>query len=302
MKATSLMAAVLVMNSAVVLAEMPTCVVVVDPQSDQYYAGQFGGYYFSRELSRVAKQELEIALSRRGFQVLLNTEDVRPTQEELLLENSKWGQDGRGRNNIGYFTGADETFLVSAWTYGSRDADLRVRFENLSPSVRIAKLKVKTLIRRSLTKTREVPEIHEGFASKRIVKDVSLGIHSGNPWVRLASTAIEASLTSWQDAGRAATRGAIENALKGVRSPQVLAPTDPVSTAPRYIYLALRDYASEGDRFVIWRNNNRQIAEVVVEELLRDGRARCRVLHCSVNDLGKPGDKARTLTPTIPVE
>ena len=125
---TSLIVAVLIMSSAVVLAEMTTCVVVVDPQSDRYYAGPFGGYYFSHELSRVAKQELEIALSKRGFQVLLNTDEVGPTQDELRLENSEWGRYGRKRNDIGYFTGADETFYVSAFTYGGRDVDLRADF------------------------------------------------------------------------------------------------------------------------------------------------------------------------------
>ena len=157
------------------------------------------------------------------------------------------------------------------------------------------------LVRRTSTKTREVPEIYEGFASKRLVKEVSLGVYSGNPWVRLASTAIEVSLTNWQDAGRAATRGALENALRGVQSPQVLAPTSQVSTAPQYIYLALRGYVSEGDHFGIWRGNS-QIAEVSVENVLPDGRARCRVIRCSTSDIGKSGDTARPITPTIPVE
>ena len=300
MRYASLTAVLLLLCSGL-WAQQSTCVVVVDPQADQFYAGPFGGYYYSHELSRVAKQELEVALQRRGFLVLLSANEVGPTQDELSLENSEWGRYGSGRNDDGYFAGAAEMFYVSAFTYGGRDVGLSAQFREASPSVRLADLKVKVLIRRTNTRTREIPEIFEGYASKRIIRDVNLGVYSSNPWARLFCSAVEAGLTSWQDAGRSATRAALENALRGVQAPQVLGPTaGPAATVPRFIYLALREEVSEGDRFGIWRGNT-QIAEVAVEEILRDGRARARVIWTKVQDLGARGDTARPLAPTIPV-
>ena len=283
-------------------AERTTCVVVVDPQANTGYYGGGGGYYWSNELSVVAKQELEVTLKNRGFLVLLNANDVGPTQEEISLENSEWGKYGAGRNDKGYFSGAAEMFYVSAFTYGGRDMELSAQFSNISPSIRLADLKVKVIVRRTNTKTREVPEIVEGYGSKRIVKDVRIELHSSNPWLQLASKAIEASLTTWQDAGRAATRSAIENALKSVQAPQTLAATGSSAAAgPRFIYLALRGEAEVGDRFGIWRNGA-MIAEVAVETVTPDGRARCRVIRSQVSNLGSRGDVARPTTPTVPVE
>jgi len=278
-------------------------VVVVDPQAAAGYYGSYGGYngyYWSNELSVVAKQELEIALSRRGFTVLLNAGEVRPTQQELSLENSEWGRYGSGRNDIGYLSGADEMFYVSAFTYGKRDVELSAQFRNANPSIRLADLKVKVIVRRTSTRTREVPEIFEGYAMKRIVKAIQINAYSSNPWARLFSSAVEAGLTSWQDAGRSATRAALENALRGVQAPQVLAPTGPTVTTPKFLYLATRGKIEVGDRYGIWRNGA-QIAEVAVEQVLQDDRARCRVLWTKVHDLGIRGDVARPLTPTIPV-
>jgi len=309
----------LVVAASVTLAQSaPTCVVVVDPQAEYGYGG-YGGYdgsyYYSSQLSQIAKQELEAALSERGWLVLLNASDVGPTQEELLLENSEWGINGRNRQPIGDFTGATETFLVSAFTFGGRDFELAAWLDDAYPSVRLSDLRVKAIIRRSSTRTREVPAVYEGYGSKRIVKDVRLGIQSSrNFWgglVQLASQALEAGLTDWQDAGRAAARGAIENALRGIEAPRQLAPTtsssaftsaDAQTSTPRYIFLMLYGQeVSEGDRFGIWRDN-RQIAEVEVEFVRSDNRASCRVLRSSVPDLGRPGDSARSLTPTIPIE
>jgi len=294
----------LVLLCSGVFAQQSTCVVVVDPQAAAGYYGSYGGfagYFWSDELSEVAKQELEVALQRRGFLVLLNAGEVRPTQEELSLENSEWGRYGSGRNDFGYFAGAAEIFYVSAFTYGGRDVELSAQFREASPSVRLADLRVKVIVRRTNTKTREVPEIFEGEATKTLVKSVDVGVYSSNPWSRLFSSAIEAGLTSWQDAGRSATRAALENALRGVQAPQVLAPTAGPAAAPRFIYLALREEVSEGDRFGIWRGNT-QVAEVAVEEILHDGRARTRVIWTKVQDLGRPGDTARPQTPTISVE
>lgn len=289
-------------------ADPTTVVVVVDPQaqSSGFYSGGMGngnGYYWSDELSRVAMQELGVALSRRGFLVLLNAGEVEPTQEELRLENSEWGRFGRSRNDIGYFSGASESWYVSAYTVGGTDQEFQLALQNASPSARLSRLAVKVIVRRTNTKTREIPEILEGSASKTLIKDVNLQISSGNPWLRLASSFAEARLTSWSDAGRAATRVAIGVALRGVKAPQTLTPTSVPAgpTAPRFIYLALRGEVMIGDSFGIWRGN-RQIAEVVVEQALDDGRARCRVATSEVSDLGRPGDTARPLTPTIPIE
>jgi hypothetical protein len=165
----------------------------------------------------------------------------------------------------------------------------------------LADLKVKVIIRRSTTRTREIPEIYEGVASRTLIKDANLGVYSDNPWTRLAIRAVEARLTSWEDVGRSATRAALEAALGQMKAPLILGPTDGSPPAPQYLYLALgRERVLIEDHFGIWRSDA-MVAEVEVVELLRDGRARCLILHSSVADLGQPDDVARPLVPTIPV-
>jgi hypothetical protein len=191
-----------------------TAVVVVDPARTEDYGLGFGrGYYYCNDLSEVAKQEAEAALEKRGFNVLVSTQDVGPLTEELDLQNSEYGQYGEGRTPKGYFAGAENVFYVSAWVAGANElqvGDWRRQLE-------VSGLKVGVLLRQVDLRTRKQLLASAGIGSVNKISRVRipLGRDDWNP--------VEVELNSEQNLAREAVAKAA-SAAAGKFSPQA-APT-----------------------------------------------------------------------------
>lgn len=110
------MAAILVTGILAQTLETPepkprlTAIVVIDPEAKGYGNG-YG--YCDQELSRLAKQETEMELEKKGFRVLVSTQDLKSLMDELKLEQSEWSVQGENRQPIGFFTGVSRVFYVS---------------------------------------------------------------------------------------------------------------------------------------------------------------------------------------------
>ncbi|MCX6806600.1 MAG: M48 family metalloprotease [Candidatus Berkelbacteria bacterium] len=198
----------------------PTVVVVVDPEASDSYGYGFGrGYYYSEDLSRVAKKEAETALGNRGFSVLVSTQDVVPLQQELELENSQWGQYGDGRKDIGYFAGADYVFYVSAHVL--REQNFQVG--DWRRQAEVAGLRVGVLLRMIDHKTRRQLEAFAGSDSGAGISRVHLPL--GRSWDPL-----EVNLEQASNLGQQVIGGAVRKALSKMPSASTAPVVVPVST------------------------------------------------------------------------
>ena len=182
----------------------PTAVVVVDPEGTDNYGLGFGrGYYYVHDLSEVAKQEAEAALERRGFDVLVSTQDVGPLMDELDLENSEYGQYGENRTPKGYFSGAENVFYVSAWVAGANEyqvGDWRRQLE-------VSGLKVGVLLRQVDLKTRKQLLAGAGTGLVNKISRVRIPLGRSDYW-----NPVEVELESEQNLARQAVAKAVTGA------------------------------------------------------------------------------------------
>jgi len=201
----------------------PTVVVVVDPEAGYTYGYGFGrGYYYSEDLSRVTKQECEIALEKRGFRVLVSTQDVGPLQEELELENSEWGARGEGRKPKGYFAGADYIFYVSAYVMQEQNfqvGDWRRQAE-------VAGLKIGVLLRQIHLETRRQIQTLRGTGSVAALSRARVSL--GRDWEPL-----EVELERIENLARRAVGEAVGKAVSNLSFPAVTSPSEPEWVPPK---------------------------------------------------------------------
>jgi hypothetical protein len=197
----------------------PTVVVVLDPEASDSYGYGFGrGYYYAEDLSSVAKQETEVALEKKGFKVLVSTQDVGPLQEELELENSEWGQYGEHRQPIGYFSGAQQTFYVSAYVAGEQGYDVG----DWRRQARVEGLKVGVLLRQIDLKTRRQVQSLRGTGSAAALSRARVSL--GRDW-----DPVEVELERIDNLARRAVGEAVGKALTSVSS-YASASTSPAPT------------------------------------------------------------------------
>ena len=181
-----------------------TAIVVVDPESSESNSYGFGrSYYYNEDISRVAKQETEAALEKRGFRVLVSTQDVGPLQSELELENSEWGLRGEGKKDKGYFVGADNVFYISAYVAGERD----VRLGDWRKSAEVNGLKVGVLLRQIDLATRRQIQSFKGTGSANGVTRIRLPF--GDRWTNSS----EIEVQQVDNLARRAVGGAVAKAL-----------------------------------------------------------------------------------------
>jgi Zn-dependent protease with chaperone function len=198
-------------------------VVVVDPEASESYGYGFGrGYYYAEDLSRVAKQECEIVLEKRGFRVLVSTQDVGPLQEELELENSEWGARGEGRKPKGYFAGADYIFYVSAYVMQEQNfqvGDWRRQAE-------VAGLKIGVLLRQIDLESRRQIQTLRGTGSVAALSRARVSL--GRDWEPL-----EVELERIENLARRAVGEAVGKAVSNLSFPAVTSPSEPEWVPPK---------------------------------------------------------------------
>lgn len=194
---------------------------VVDPGRTDSNSFGFGrGYYYSDDLSEVAKAEAETALEKMGFQIVVSTHDVEPLQDELSLENSEWGANGEGRQPIGQFSGTDNVFYVSAWISGASEKQIG----DWRRELEVSGLKVGVLLRQIDLRTRRQLKSGAGIGSVNKISRVRvpLGRDDWNP--------IEVNLNSEDDLAREAVNKAVRTAAGKFGSASTLVASTPSPT------------------------------------------------------------------------
>lgn len=217
------------------VANGTTVVVVVDPEASDSYGYGFGrGYYYHEDLSRVTKQEAEIALGKKGYQVLVSTGDVSPLQDEIGLSNSEWGEKGENRVPKGYFAGAQEVFYASAYIQREQGFDLG----DWRRQARAEGLKIGVLLRRIDPRTRKQLETFRGSGSVRAISRVRFDVGGGwNP--------VDVEIENIENLTRKAVGQAVNGALTTVGNPvststRALPPTPALPPAPSIAAPAIR--------------------------------------------------------------
>jgi len=200
----------------------PTVIVVVDPEASESYGYGFGrGYYYSEDLSRVTKQECEVALEKRGFRVLVSTEDVDPLQSEIELENSEWGARSESRKEKGYFAGTDVIFYVSAYVLREQNFEIG----DWRRQAEVAGLKIGVLLRQIDLKTRRQIQTLRGTGSVAALSRARVSL--GRGWDPL-----EVDLERIENLARRAVGEAVGKAVSNLFSPAVASPSEPVQAEP----------------------------------------------------------------------
>lgn len=237
------------------VANGTTIVVVVDPEASDSYGYGFGrGYYYHEDLSRVTKQEAEIALGKKGYQVLVSTGDVGPLQDEIGLSNSEWGEKGENRVPKGYFAGAQEVFYASAYILKEQGFDLG----DWRRQARAEGLKIGVLLRRIDPRTRKQLETFRGSGSVRAISRVRFDVGGGwNP--------VDVEIENIENLTRKAVGQAVNGALTTAGNPvststRTLPPTPALPPAPSITTPAIRpvDVERKHEFTLVIRPRNRQ--------------------------------------------
>lgn len=164
-----------------------------------------------KDFGVIGQEEAMRILENRGYQNLAaaDSADLKEIQKELELENSEWGKNGEGRNDIGNFAGTQfvVTGTVSAIGEGSTDIETR------AASGRLRELTVEVVIKAWRSNRALAGKILKGRGTARQLSEIEISVLRRRWYGAMTEAEIDRRL--YIDLSRRAIALAIEKALAG---------------------------------------------------------------------------------------